>query len=69
MCRFGCSVPKDEAIALLRKAKRFMSERLSMPDEVTEFSPGAWGALVDYVTVYSEKDVRFTFRNGLEIKV
>ena len=35
---------------------------------VTEFSAELWYALVDHATVYSKEDVRFTFKNGLEIK-
>lgn len=36
---------------------------------VTEFANDLWYALVDHVTVYSKEDVRFTFKNGVEIKV
>lgn len=28
----------------------------------------SWHGLVDYATVYSEYDIRFTFKNGQEIK-
>ena len=28
----------------------------------------SWHGLVDYTTVYSEYDIRFTFKNGQEIK-
>lgn len=34
---------------------------------MTEFEPEAWHSLVDYVTVYDTKDIRFTFKNGKEI--
>ena len=34
-----------------------------------EFREDAWHSLVDYVTVYSSDDVRFTFKDGTEIKV
>ncbi len=34
---------------------------------VTEFSTELWYALADHVTVYSKKDVRFSFKNGVEI--
>lgn len=36
---------------------------------VTEFDEGLWEALVDYVTVYSREDVRFTFKHGVDIKI
>ncbi|MCC8075266.1 MAG: recombinase family protein [Clostridiales bacterium] len=35
---------------------------------LTKFDPEAWCTLVDYATVYSKDDIRFTFKNGLEIK-
>ena len=35
---------------------------------VSEFSEKLWYALADHVTVYSKEDVRFTFKNGEEIK-
>ena len=34
----------------------------------TEFNEGLWSSLIDFVTVYSEEDVRFTFKNGMEIR-
>ena len=39
-----------------------------MPDAVDSFDEGAWYALVDHATVYGRDDVRFTFKNGMEIK-
>ena len=39
-----------------------------MPDAVDSFDEGAWYALVDHATVYGRDDVRFTFKNGVEIK-
>lgn len=35
---------------------------------VSEFNEYVWGALVDYATVYSKDDVRFTFKDGMEIR-
>jgi len=35
---------------------------------ITEFDEGLWHSLLDYATVYSYKDVRFTFKDGTEIK-
>jgi site-specific DNA recombinase len=37
------------------------------PDTLTEFSVEAFSSLVDFITVYSEKDIRVTFKNGQEI--
>lgn len=38
------------------------------PDSLTEFSLDAFNGLVDHLTVYAKDDIRFTFRNGQEIK-
>ena len=34
---------------------------------VTEFDEQLWSSLVDFVTLYSEKDIRVTFKDGTEI--
>lgn len=36
---------------------------------VQEFTDDLWFNLFDRVTVFSKKDVRFTFKNGTEISV
>ena len=56
-----------------RQAQREMMQNLvdtleGMPDAVDSFDEDAWYALVDYVTVYGRDDVRFNFKNGMEIK-
>ena len=35
---------------------------------MTEFNGEDWYSLVEYATVYSREDIRFTFKNGMEIK-
>ena len=39
-----------------------------LPDTLTEFTLDNWHGLVDYATVYAEDDIRFTFKNGQEVK-
>ncbi len=41
-------------------------EKLDGP--LTAFYEDDWYSLVDYATVYSREDIRFTFKNGMEIK-
>lgn len=48
--------------------QNFMDTLKGMSEMVDCFDEGAWYALVDYVTVYSKNDVRFVFKNGMEIK-
>ncbi len=69
---------KDELAALdeaildrqYRKTKTelFIKELKKMEGLVTEFSDGLWYSLVDYATVHGKKDVRFMFKNGMEIR-
>ena len=42
---------------------------LEQADQVISFEPGLWTLLVDHVTVYGKDDIRFTFKDGTEIKV
>ena len=46
----------------------FLKAFAAMPDELTEFTLESWHGLVDYGTVYAVDDIRFTFKNGQEVK-
>ena len=46
----------------------FLNAFEQMPDALTEFSLESWHSMVDFATVYSIDDIRFTFKNGQEIK-
>ena len=35
---------------------------------IKEFDARLWGSLVDFITVYSEDDIRVTFKDGTEIR-
>lgn len=48
--------------------EQFLSE-LAMQNAVTEYTDELWYSMIDFVTVYSKEDVRFTFKNGTEIKI
>ena len=54
-----------------RKAKtQIFIQNLKKQDSViTEFDEDLWLNTVDFVTIYSKKDIRVTFKNGDEIKV
>ncbi len=47
----------------------FISTLQSQQSVVTEFDEGMWGSLLEYATVYGEKCVVFTFRDGTEVKI
>ncbi len=36
---------------------------------ITEFDLSLWGSLLDHATVYSKEDMRYTFKDGTEIKL
>ncbi len=44
----------------------FLKAFEKLPDQLTEFALETWHSLVDFATVYSENDIRFTFKNGQE---
>ncbi|MGI6056758.1 MAG: hypothetical protein ACOYBD_07245 [Bilifractor sp.] len=46
----------------------FLEAFEKLPDQLTEFTLDNWNGLVDYATVYTEDDIRFTFKNGQEVK-
>ena len=46
----------------------FLKSFEELPDTLTEFSAENWHALVDYATVYSLDDIRFTFKHGQEVQ-
>ena len=46
----------------------FLKAFEKLPDQLTEFALETWHSLVDFATVYSENDIRFTFKNGQEVR-
>lgn len=57
-----------ERQAKREKIGRFVSCLEQMDGPLTAFNEDDWYSLVDYATVYSREDIRFTFKNGMEIK-
>lgn len=48
--------------------EQFLSE-LAKQDAITEFTDELWYSMIDCVTIYTKDDIRFTFKNGTEIKM
>lgn len=44
----------------------FLKTFKQLPDSLEGFSIDSWNSLVEYITVYSTDDIRFTFKNGQE---
>ena len=47
----------------------FLDELQKQDALISEFDPFLWNSLVDYVTVFEEDNVRFTFKDGTEIQM
>ena len=45
----------------------FISTMVKMDGVYDSFDVGLWSSLIDYVTVYSKEDIRFTFKGGMEV--
>ena len=57
-----------------REARRlqtdhFMRELKKQEEAIIDFDEKLWFTLVDRITVYSETDIRFTFKDGTEFAV
>ncbi len=57
-----------ERMAKREKTERFLIELEKRDGPMTEFNEEDWYSLVEYATVYSREDIRFTFKNGMEIR-
>ena len=51
------------------KFREFISIVEKMEGICSSFDEGLWGSLVDHVTVYSRKDIRFIFQGGVEVAI
>ena len=55
-------------LAQREQFKRVLETLEDQDGVISEFDEGLWCSLVDHVTVYGKEDVKFTFKNGIEIK-
>ena len=75
VARFDTAKARFEEVSELVSDKKargklvqaFITELDSQDGLVAEFDERLWFNLVDFATVYSENDVRFTFKDGTEI--
>ena len=74
--RFDTAKARFEEVSELASDKKargelvetFIAELVRQDGLVADFDERLWFTLVDHATVYCETDVRFTFKNGAEIK-
>ena len=50
------------------KIGMFLEGLQKQEELITEFDEDLWYSLIEYVTVFDKKDIRFTFKDGTEIK-
>ena len=63
------SMEITEKQARREMAEQCLAEIAKQEGVISEFDEDLWYALVDYATVHGKNDVRFTFKDGTEIKV
>ena len=64
-----CTGEPEAKQAKREAVERFLAGLERQGGVVTEFDEEQWYSLVDFVTVFNKEDIRFTFRDGTEIKV
>jgi site-specific DNA recombinase len=52
-----------------KELDRYIRELQKAGTPLTEFDEDQWCSLVDYITVYSDKDIRFTMKDGTAITI
>lgn len=57
-----------ERQAKKEQIERFLARLERQNGVVTEFDEDQWYSMVDFVTVFNKEDIRFTFKDGTEIK-
>ena len=58
-----------EKQAKKEQIEMFLAELERQDGVATEFDENLWYSPIDFVTVFNKEDVRFTFKDGTEIKV
>ncbi len=51
------------------KTERFLKSLSDQESMIAEYSDELWFSLLDHMTIYAKDDIRFTFKNGGEIRV
>ena len=59
----------SEKDALAERIRNFIDRLLNLDGEQTAFDEQLWGGIVEYMTVYEDKKVTFTFVGGIEVTV
>lgn len=58
-----------EKQAKREQIERFLAELERQDGVATEFDENLWYSLIGFVTIFNKEDIRFTFKDGTEIKV
>lgn len=63
------SIEITEKQARREMTEQFLAKLSGQDGLIADFDEDLWYSLVDFVTVFNKEDVRFTFKDGTEIKV
>jgi len=57
-----------EKVTRRKTLETFLLELKKQDELLTDFDPLLWHSLIDFVTVYAKDEIRFTFKDGTELK-
>ena len=63
-CKRRCNLGIHEKQTQRASYEAFLTSFKKLPNQLTEFTLATWHGLVDYVTVYADGRLTFTFKNG-----
>lgn len=52
-----------------KAVERFLIKMKIVDKIYMEFDEDSWYSLIEYITIFDKKDIRFIFKNGVEIRV
>lgn len=74
--RYNALNEKYESLEAEKRHRKFLKDNfrrfistIAHTDAVSEFSPDAWTALVESVTIKSKEDIQFNFRNSMNLNL
>lgn len=74
--RYNALNKKYESLEAEKRHRKFLKDNfmrfistVAHTDAISEFSPDAWTALVENVTINSKENIQFNFRNGMHMKI
>jgi len=67
--RSALNQPMQDRLYRKTKTELFLKALRRQEEVVNEFSEDLWHSLADHAEIHGKGDVRFTFKNGMEVRV